>query len=90
MKSPVSTNICYAFLALLITLPPAACDLPDSGTAGTPAEPTAKVPKKKKEERPEPRKVWRWSRLTEGPTPGGDNLDTEDTRMRQLPLYYRS
>ena len=59
MKSPVSTNICHAFLALLITLVPAACDQPAAPTA----EPTA----------PKPPKVWRWSRLTEGPTPGGNN-----------------
>ena len=69
MKSAVITTICYAFLALLITLVPAACDLPDSGTAGTPAEPTAKAPEK--EERPEPPKVWKWSRLTEGPISDG-------------------
>ena len=63
MKSPVITNIWYVFLALLITLVPAACDLP--------AEPTAKA--LEKEERPESPKVWKWSRLTEGPTSGGNN-----------------
>ena len=61
MKSPVSTNICYAFLALSITVLPAACAQPDSGPTGTPAKPAAP----KKEEPPlEPQKEWKWSRLT--------------------------
>ena len=55
MKSPVSTKICYAFLALSITVLPAACALPDSGPAGTPAP---------KEEEPPVPKTWRWSQLT--------------------------
>ena len=59
MKSPVSTNICYAFLALSITMLPAACALPDSDPAGTPAKPSAP----KEEEPPLPKK-WRWSQLT--------------------------
>ena len=59
MKSPVSTNICYAFLALSITMLPAACALPDSDPAGTPAKPSAP----KEEEPPVPKK-WRWSQLT--------------------------
>ena len=54
MKSPVSTNICYAFLALSITVLPAACAQPDSGPTGTPAP--------KEEEPPVPE--WRWSQLT--------------------------
>ena len=59
VKSPVRTNICYAFLALSITVLPAACALPESGPAGTPAKPAAP----KKEEPPVP-KTWRWSQLT--------------------------
>ena len=55
MKSPVSTNICYAFLALSITVLPAACAQPDSGPTGTPAP---------KEEEPPVPKTWRWSKLT--------------------------
>ena len=50
----------YAFLALSITVLPAACTLPDSGPTGTPAKPTAP----KKEEPPEPLKEWKWSQLT--------------------------
>ena len=51
MKSLVSINICCAFLALSITVLPASCALPDSGT-----------PAPKEEEPPEPQ--WRWSQLT--------------------------
>ena len=60
MKSPVSTNICCAFLALSITVLPAACAMPDSGPAGTPAKPIAP----KKEEPPEPPKSWNLRQLT--------------------------
>ena len=52
----------YAFLALSITVLPAACNLPDSDAAGTPAKPTATAPKK--EEPLEPQKKWKWSQLT--------------------------
>ena len=50
----------YAFLALSITVLPAACVQPDSGPTGTPAKPTAP----KKEEPPEPQKKWKWSQVT--------------------------
>ena len=52
----------YAFLALSITVLPAACTLPDSAAAGTPAKPTATAPNK--EEPPEPPKSWNLRRLT--------------------------
>ena len=52
----------YAFLALSITMLPAACAQPDSGPTGTPAKPAAAAPKK--EEPPGPPKVWKWSQLT--------------------------
>ena len=59
MKSPVSTKICYAFLALSITVLPAACAQPYSGPTGTPVKPAAP-----KEEEPPVPKTWRWSQLT--------------------------
>ena len=62
MKSSVSTNICYAFLALSITVLPAACALPDSGPADTPAKPAEEKPKPAVS--PPVPKTWRWSRLT--------------------------
>ena len=49
----------YAFLALSITVLPAACAQPDSGPTGTPAKPT--VPK---EEKP-PEQEWKLSQVTE-------------------------
>ena len=48
----------YAFLALSITVLPAACAPPDSGLTGTPAKPTAP----KKEELPE--QEWKLSQVT--------------------------
>ena len=62
MKSSVSTNICYAFLALSITVLPAACALPDGTPAGTPAKPAEEKPKLPVSP-PVPKK-WRWSQLT--------------------------
>ena len=67
MKSSVSTNICYAFLALSITMLPAACALPDSGPAGTPAKPAEEKPKLPVS--PPVPKTWRWSRLTNSENP---------------------
>ena len=66
----------YAFLALSITVLPAACTLPDSDAAGTPAKPTATAPKK--EEPLEPQKKWKWSQLTakqRGPLITGLSVD---------------
>ena len=66
----------YAFLALSITVLPAACTLPDSGPAGTPAKPTATAPKK--EEPLEPQKKWKWRQLIakqRGPIVTGLSVD---------------
>ena len=66
----------YAFLALSITVLQAACTLPDSAAAGTPAKPTATAPKK--EEPLEPQKKWKWSQLTakqRGPLITGLSVD---------------
>ena len=72
MKSPVRTNICYAFLALSITVLPAACALPESGPAGTPAKPAEEKPKPAVS--PPVPKTWRWSQLT----------NSENTHVRGL------